>query len=185
MKKLAVILVISICSFVTVVSAQVSVFSKLSLESGKIAPTVTICGSRPISNKVGFTYFGLVNQNWAEAQLGASYSPASFVQFGLSCGLEQNPSLFRAGGSLWFGINKTSFLALAEKGSGFENYWYKITLSQKISEKISLGIRAWRYNGIGPLFEFKHKSLKFWAMPTTSFLKDGGRNVMFGLDVKI
>lgn len=168
-----------------VVSAQVSVFSKLSLESGKVTPTMTIFGSKPISEKVGFTYFALVNQGWAEAQLGLSYSPVSFVQFGLSCGLEQNPSLFRTGGSVWLGKGKTYFLTLLEKGKGAENYWYKITLNQKISEKFSLGLRAWRYNGIGPVVEYKTKALKLWVMPTTKFCGDGGRNIMFGVDVKI
>ncbi len=181
-KVIAVVLMVVLCS---AVSAQVSIFSKVSLETGKIVPTATFFGSKPILNQVSFTYFALVNQGWAEAQLGLSYSPASFVQFGLSCGIEQNPSLFRTGGSIWLGTGKTSFLTLLEKGEGSENYWYKITLSQKISEKCSLGLRAWRFNGIGPVLEFKHKSLKFWAMPTTSFMKDGGKNIIFGVDVKI
>lgn len=183
MKKV-IVLVVALCS-VIVVYSQVSVFSKLSLESGKMVPTVTICGSRPISSKVGFTYLALVNQSWAEAQLGMSYSPTKSVKIGFSWGIEQKPSLIRTGSSLFLVKGKISFLALVEKGEGKENFWYKITLAQAISEKTTLGLRAWRYVGIGPVFEYKFKSLKLWVMPTTSFLKDGGRNVVFGVDVKI
>lgn len=183
MKKVMFLVVFCLVSFS--VMSQVSIFSKVSLETGKIVPTVTICGQKPISSKVSFTYLALVNQTWAEAQVGLSYAPAKFIQLGVSIGLEHNTSLYRTGASLWLGKGKTSFLALAEKGDGRENYWYKVTLNQKISENFSLGLRTWRYIGIGPVATYNFKSLKFWVMPTTMIYGEGGKNIVFGIDVKI
>lgn len=184
MKKLiSIVVVVVFCSIV--VSAQVSVFSKISLESGKVVPTATIFGSKPISSEISFTYFALVKENWAEALIGVNYSIRPSIQFGLSAGLDQTPGLFRAGTSLWIGKGRNSFLALAEKGSGSENYFYKVTLSRRVSEKLNLGLRAWIITGIGPVVEYKYKTVKLWVMPSTKFFGDGGKNVMFGIDVKI
>lgn len=183
MKKLALVIIVVLCS--VVVFSQVSFFSKVSLESGKMTPTATIFGTKLISSKVNFTYFALVNQNWAEALVGVNYSIRPSIQFGLSVGLDQTPSLFRAGTSLWIGKGKNSFLALAEKGSGSENYFYKVTLSRRVSEKLNLGLRAWIITGIGPVVEYKYKTVKLWVMPSTKFFGDGGKNIMFGIDVKI
>ncbi|MBN2854585.1 hypothetical protein JXK06_03600 [Patescibacteria group bacterium] len=180
MKKLIVFIflfIISIYSF-----AQVSVFTKYS--EGKLSPCATIFGTKPISEKVNFTYFALVSEGWAETQLGFNYAPLNWISVGLSCGFEQNPALFRVGGSIWFGKGKTSFLTLLEKGSGPNNYWYKSTVAYKCSDALSLGVRAWRFNGLGPLVEYKVKDLKFWIMPAYEFEKNNS-NLLVGVDIKI
>ncbi|NCN99611.1 hypothetical protein GW920_00565 [Candidatus Falkowbacteria bacterium] len=179
MKKsiIFILLLVSSVSF-----AQVSVFTKYS--DGKLAPCATIFGTKPINDKVSFTYFALVSEKWAETMLGVAYSPISWAQIGLNCGFEQNPALFRVGGSIWLGKGKTSFLTLLEKGDGQDNYWYKSTLAYKATSSLSLGVRAWRFNGVGPLVEYKVKDFKFWIMPAYEFEKNNS-NLIVGIDIKI
>lgn len=179
MKKLifSIFLLVSVSSF-----AQVSIFTKYS--EGKLSPCATIFGTKPISEKMNFTYFALISESWAETQLGASYSPFNWISVGLSCGFEQNPALFRVGGSIWLGQGKTSFLTLLEKGDGPKNYWYKSTISYKATDKLNLAIRAWRFNGIGPVLEYKAKDLKIWIMPAYDFEKENS-NLLIGLDIKL
>lgn len=179
MKKsiIFILLLVSSVSF-----AQVSVFTKYS--DGKIIPCATIFGTKPINDKVSFTYFALVQEKWAETMLGVAYSPVNWAQIGLNCGFEQNPALFRVGGSIWLGKDKISFLTLLEKGDGHDNYWYKSTLAYKATDNLSLGARAWRFNGIGPLVEYKVKDFKFWIMPAYEFEKNNS-NLIVGVDIKI
>jgi len=184
MKKLM-ILVVLIFSVVSTFS-QVSVFTKFS-DNGTISPCATIFGTKEIATKIDFTYFSLVQKGWAEVMLGASYAPASWVSIGLNCGLEQLGELsFRTGGSLWLGKDKTSFLALVEKGNGNDNYWYRITGSYNLSKSFNIGARAWRFTGIGPLFEYKTGGMvsKIWAMPAYN-TKTNGKNLIVGVDFAI
>jgi len=171
------LLVASVSSF-----AQVSVFTKYS--EGKLAPCATIFGIKPINEKISFTYFALVSEKWAETMLGVAYSPTNWAQIGLNCGFEQNPALFRVGGSIWLGKGKTSFLTLLEKGDRSDNYWYKSTLAYKCTNSLSLGVRAWRFNGVGPVVEYKVKDFKFWIMPAYEFEKNNS-NLVVGIDIKI
>ncbi len=147
--------------------AQLNVYADYS--GGKLTPTTTFFGVKKMSEKISLSYFSLVKEKWAEAQLGIIYQPAEWVQLGLSCGIEQKSSLFRTGSMLWFGSGDFSFLALVEEGIGADNYWYQITGEEKINSNISLGLRAWRYEGIGPLFEYKLKEVKLWLMPSYDF----------------
>lgn len=183
MKKLIVSLIIALFSFSSLF-AQVSLFTKFS--NGKVIPCATIFGTKMINEKIGFTYFALVNQKWAETYVGLSYSPEKWINIGLSAGIEQSPALYRLASSLWLGSGKTSFLLLTEKGDGQNNYWYKATLAYKVSEKLDLGLRAWRYNGIGPVVGYKIKELnsKIWAMPAYN-LEDGNKNLIVGVDITI
>ena len=169
--------VVSISSF-----AQVSVSTKYS--EGTLSTCATIFGTKSISEKLSFTYFALVSEKWAETMLGVAYSPADWAQIGLNCGFEQNPALFRVGGSIWLGKEKTSFLTLLEKGDGPDNYWYKSTIAYKCTNSLSLGVRVWRFNGVGPVVEYKLKDLKFWVMPAYEFEKNNS-NLIVGLDIKI
>ena len=166
--------------------SQVSVFTKFS-ETGKVTPCVTIFGTKPIVDKVNLTYFSLVQEGWAEAQLGLAYSPTTWSNVGLSCGFEQlNGISFRTGCSLWIGKDKTSFLFLGEKGQGADNYWYKTSLMQNLSKNFNLGVRAWRFTGIGPLVEYKTGKLisKIWAMPAYNF-EASAANLVIGFDIKM
>lgn len=140
--------------------------------------------TKPIVDKVSFTYFALVQEKWAETMIGAAYAPVGWLEIGINAGFEQNPSLFRTGASIWLGNGQVSFLTLLEKGAGQDNYWYKSTLSWKALPELSLGVRAWRFNGIGPLIEYKFNELKFWLFPAHDFEKNTS-NIIAGIDIKL
>jgi len=59
--------------------------------------------------------------------------------------------MLRFGSFVWLGKGRTSFTALVEKGFGKRNYWYKVTFNQNLG-RLDLGLRGWRYVGIGPPF---------------------------------
>lgn len=168
------------------VNAQATFFTKIS--DGKITPCVTIYGTKPLteSGKIGFTYFGLVQENWADAQFGLYYNPTAWSQIGLSCGIEQKSELFRTGGFVWLGKDNTSFVALLEKGFGKDNYWYKITLNQKVGN-FDLGLRGWRYTGFGPVVQYKigKTGLKAWVMPALGLFESPKNSIVLGIDFKI
>ena len=186
MKKLIIIALVALFSAISV-SSQVSVFTKFS-DNGTTTPCATIFGTKKLADKTSFTYFALVTDGWAEAMLGASYAPEAWVSLGLNCGLEQQPEhmSFRAGGSLWLGKGSMSLVALVEKGEGSENYWYKTTAAYSLSKSISIGARAWRFTGFGPLFEYKTGKMisKIWVMPAHNF-ENNMNNLVVGIDIKI
>lgn len=178
---------------ILVVIMSFSLFSQFSLytkysEGGKLAPGAAIFGTKPIVNQVNFTYFILVQEKWGEAMVGIAYSPTNWLEIGANCGFEQNPSLFRTGASIWVGNGQVSFLTLLEKGAGKDNYWYKSTISCKplpaTLPALSLGVRAWRFNGVGPLIEYRLQDLKFWLLPAYDFEKNVS-NLLAGIDIKL
>jgi hypothetical protein len=184
MKKL----IVSIAAFfvITTVYSQATIYGKIS--SGKVTPCATIFGKKAFneSGNIGFTYFGLIQENWAEAQFGLYYNPTSWSQLGLSAGIEQNSKLLRTGGFIWLGKNNTSFVALLEKGAGEDNYWYKITINQKVGN-FDLGLRGWRYTGFGPIFQYKigKTGLKVWTMAAFGLFESTNNSMVVGLDLKI
>ncbi|QQR50266.1 hypothetical protein IPF86_04305 [Candidatus Nomurabacteria bacterium] len=188
MKKLFIFLAIVKYLFLPLfVSGQVQVYGRYTLD-GTIEPDVNVFISKPFSDssKFSFTSFTLVEQNWAEALVGLSYSPKSWLNIGLSAGIEHNPALYRFAGSVWLGKDRSSLLFLWEKGDGNDNYWYKTTALYDISTKVSLGAIAWRFHGIGPVAIYNVRKLdsKFWVMPAHDFEFNENR-VMFGVDIGI
>ncbi|HVY36243.1 MAG TPA: hypothetical protein VG982_03160 [Candidatus Paceibacterota bacterium] len=183
MKKFFLFVIVNI--FIFRATSQVEVYGRYT-EGGKVAPDINVYGEKKISKKISLTYFTLVEEKWAEALIGTSYSPTDWFSAGISAGIEQNPALFRMAGSLWFGKGKTSLLLLGEKGSGPDNYWYKTTLSYKFSDKFSFAARAWRYHGVGPVATFFIKKLasSIWIMPAYDFEVDK-KKLVFGFDIKI
>lgn len=167
MKKIIVLSIIIFFGFRSY--SQLEVYGRYT-QGGKVDPDINLYGEKKLfsdSSKFSLTYFALVEQTWAEGLVGISYSPKEWVSFGFMAGVEQSPALYRFLGSLWLGKDKTSFLALVEKGDGTDNYWYKITASYKATKKLTLGLRAWRYNGVGPVgtVELTKLSSRIWIMP--------------------
>lgn len=183
MKKL--ITFIAVVFIYVSASAQATFFTKIS--DGKVTPCATIYGTKSLtqSGKIGFTYFGLVQESWAEAQFGLYYNPTTWSQIGLSCGIEQKSELLRTGGFVWLGKGNTSFVALVEKGFGKDNYWYKITFSEKVGN-FDLGLRGWRYTGFGPVVQYKigKTGLKAWVMPAVGWFESSQNSIVLGLDFK-
>lgn len=113
------------------------------------------------------TFFGLVEQKWSEALIGAKYSPSGLFSVGANIGIEQGTNDPRFSASVWTGKGKTSFFIWGELGSGKDNYLYKANLFHKYSDVFTLGITAWRFHGVGPNFRFVIPKLSstIWALP--------------------
>lgn len=183
MKKLVIFLALILGCLYT--SAQVEIYGRYTI--GKtIEPDINIYGVKKISEKFSFTYFALIEKNWAETCLGFAYSPKEWVSIGLSAGIETNPAIYRLAGSIWFGKGKTSLLILGEKGDGKDNYWYKTVLSYKISEAFTVGAIAWRFHGVGPIVKYtpKKSDLTFWFLPAYD-PEFKAKRLIVGLSVKI
>jgi len=185
MKKLISLLVLAVILALSTTSySQVQIFGKLS--DDKVTPDINIFGVKKISEKVSFTYFGLIEEKWSEGLIGVSYSPSEFVTLGVGAGIESNPALYRLCASVWVGKGNTSLLILGEKGDGRTNYWYKATADYKISENFSAGLIAWRFTGIGPVANLTIKKLdsKLWLFPAYDF-ESKKPSLTLGLDIKI
>jgi hypothetical protein len=138
---------------------------------GSVEPNINYAGLKKITEKISLTFFGLVEQKWGEALIGAKYSPSNSFSVGASIGIEHGTNSPRFGASMWTGKGKMSFLILGELGSGTANYLYKANLFHKYSEQFTLGVTAWRFHGAGPNFRFTIPkiSLTIWAMPAYDF----------------
>ncbi len=165
MKTIFALLLISFISLPFVSFAQLDVFVKYT-EDGSITPDINYYGSKKISEKVSLTYFGLIEKTWGEALVGVSYTPVKYLSIGTMVGIEHGSDKPRYFGSVWTGKGNTSLLLMAEKGKGSDNYWYRANLYQKLSDEFTLGVTAWRFNGVGPNLRYTvKKSVTVWAMP--------------------
>lgn len=150
--------------------AQLEMYGRYT-PSGSVEPNINYSGSKKITEKISLTYFGLVEQKWSEALIGATYSPSKSFSIGASTGIEHGTNSPRFGASIWTATGKTSFLILGELGAGKDNYLYKSNLFYKYSDLFTLGVTAWRFHGIGPNFRFTipKLSLTVWSMPAYDF----------------
>ncbi|MDA3802662.1 MAG: hypothetical protein PF488_02055 [Patescibacteria group bacterium] len=163
--------------------AQISIYSNFTGES--LRPTVIIANQKSLSDygSFGLNYYTLVNQNWAEVQVGFYKNSFDWLSWGFSLGLEQNEKPLRAGSMLCLFNTKNTFLALMEKGYGRNNYWYDITAWHRFNSDIRIGFRAWRFTGVGPIMEFSipNSNLSLWFIPAYDF-EAQDQNIVFGLN---
>jgi hypothetical protein len=98
---------------------------------GKHEPNINYFGSKKLSHRFALTYFGLLEHQWGEALVGASYAPLPSLILGLSAGIEHGTTSPRYSASIWTGNKTTTFAALWELGEGKSNYLYKANLFYK------------------------------------------------------
>ena len=167
MKRLLVLLLISL-PFLA--QAQLEVYARYTAR-GTVEPNINYFGSKKITEKISLTFFGLVEQKWSEALIGATYSFSNSFNIGASAGIEHGTHSPRYGASLWTGKGKTSFSILGELGSGKANYLYKANLFHKCTDQFTFGATAWRFHGVGPNFRFGIPRLAstIWLMPAYDF----------------
>jgi hypothetical protein len=153
---------------------------------GTVEPNVNYFGSKKITEKISLTFFGLVEQKWSEALIGATYSPSKSFSIGASTGIEQGTNSPRFGASMWTGKGKTSFAVLGELGSGKDNYLYKANLFHKYTDQFTLGVTAWRFHGVGPNLRYSIPKLSstIWSMPAYDFEANNSK-LMVGLSVNM
>lgn len=182
MKKILILLLISLPSLA---QAQLEAYGRYTA-GGSVEPNINYAGSKKITAKIALTFFGLVEQKWSEALIGASYSPSTSFTVGASAGIELGTNSPRFGASIWTGKGKTSFLILGELGSGKDNYLYKANLFHKCTDRFTLGATAWRFHGVGPNFRFAIPKLSstIWVMPAYDFEANGSK-LMVGVSVNM
>jgi hypothetical protein len=163
MKKMLILLLISVPLGVY---AQLETYGRFTA-GGSVEPNVNYNGVKKITEKISLTFFGLIEQKWSEALIGASFSPSPSFSIGASTGIEHGTSQPRFAASMWTGGQKTSLSVLGELGSGKGNYLYKANLFHQYTNRFTLGVTAWRFHGIGPNFRFAvpKRSSTIWIMP--------------------
>jgi len=153
---------------------------------GSLEPNINYFASKKITGKISLTFFGLVEQKWSEALIGASYAPSNSFSFGASMGIEQGTSSPRFGASMRTEKRATIFSILGELGSGKDNYLYKANLFHKYTDRFTLGVTAWRYHGVGPNLRFTLPKLSatIWSMPAYD-LEATKAKLMVGVSVNM
>ncbi len=135
--------------------------------SEKITPVINFSTGKKFNDKIGISFFSLVSANgWAEAYFGPTFSPTKNSQLSFSAGIETGGNNFRMGMSAFVAFQpRITFLLVAEKGDGRDNYWYHSQLMKNWS-KVSSGLMIRRFAGMGPRVEFKiYEGFSLWAAP--------------------
>lgn len=170
MKKYLVLLAVMLplCAF-----AQLEVYDRYTA-GGKHEPNINYFGSRKLTDRVSLTYFGLLEHQWGEALVGASYAAAPSLILGISAGIEHGTTSPRYSASIWTENERTTFAALWELGAGKSNYLYKANLFYKYTKEFTIGATAWRKHGVGPNFRYTiaHVKSTLWFMPAYDFDAD-------------
>jgi len=167
MKKILILLLISL-PFLA--QAQLELYGRHTAD-GSVEPNINYFVSKKITEKISLTFFGLIEQKWSEALIGATYAPSTSFSIGASTGIEHGTSSPRFGASIWTGKGKTSLSILGELGSGKDNYLYKANLFHKYTDHFTLGVTAWRFHGVGPNIRFTipQFSSTLWVLPAYDF----------------
>lgn len=184
MKK--VICLLTLIVFAYVADAQVEIYGRHT-DDGKVAPDLNIFVTKRISEKFDFTYFGLVEKNFSQSQVGFMCSPKSWLVTGMSVGIENSSTIYRFGVSCILHDSLNTMIFLVEKGDGSNNFWYKCMLLHQMSDVVTIGlVPGWRYQGSGIYMGYDIKKLDavVWVVPAIDFeFKE--RKLMFGINIKI
>jgi len=191
MKK---VLFIAIAAFLfaTATAQSLETFVKFD-QNGKLAnKDVNMFFSIPLSkdttsfwSHMKFGSFILVEPEWGEQNFGFEYAHKWFA-VGLYAGYEQNPHIYRGCATLWLGKGRFSSFTAFELGGGKDNWWYRNITKYKASDKVSVGFQGWRFNGLGPIVEYKViNHVNVWVNPVWDPEKDNDSNkaVIVGLGV--
>jgi len=178
-------LVLLFISLPFLAQAQLETYGKYTA-GGSVEPNINYFGSKKITEKISLTFFGLIEQKWSEALIGAGYSPSNSFSIGASIGIEHGTNSPRFGAGIRTGKGKTSFSVLGELGNGKDNYLYKANLFYKYADQFTLGVTAWRFHGAGPNFRFTIPKLAstIWTMPAYDFEANKSK-LMIGVNVNM
>lgn len=116
-------------------------------------------------SNIGFYYFTLLNENWAQAYAGLIFKPSEWLSLSVGAGMEVNKNPYRFNVSMQIIKNKINFLQIYEYGgSGF---WYNLIFNYKVHEQNSIGLILKRYYGLGLNYEheFKNFPISFIISP--------------------
>jgi hypothetical protein len=159
------LILLGIILFTQTAHCQNWVEERTYVSEGAVIPRIDGLLTGHIKGNFGsFTWFQ-IQQGYAEAYGGATYSPKSWMQLALGVGIEEDKHPARIGSYIWMGKGPVSVLAVFEDGgSGF---WYKVEATYQTKSKFAVGFLSERYHGTGPKMEFSvpRTALKLWCAP--------------------
>jgi hypothetical protein len=167
-KSISKLLIIAIISLnISNLSAQTEKYAFIEVENlsnisyeSYLQPQINLYSSSIKSDsKLGFYYFGLINEYWGQAYAGLLYNPSDWFSIGVGAGLEVDDNPYRFNLSMFINKNKFSLTQIYEYGgSGF---WYNIIADYRIAEQTKMGIVFRRYYGLGINYEHGFKNSPF------------------------
>ncbi len=115
------------------------------------SPWINGLVSHKLDEKLGIYAWFQIGEGWAQAYVGPTYSPSSWLQVGAGVGLEQADNPERFGTFVWMGRGRCSLLSLYEDGGG--DHWYKSEFNVKATGWLGAGAIVQHMLGVGPRVE--------------------------------
>lgn len=135
------------------------------VSDGGNSPWINGLVSHKLGEKLGTYVFFQVGEGWAQAYMGPTYSPKSWLQVGAGVGLEQADNPVRLGSFVWMGRGRYSLLAIYEDGGG--GHWYKSEFNIKATGWLGAGAIVQHNLGVGPRVELNipRTPVTIWGAP--------------------
>ena len=171
MKTAILVLFLVALSFSSVAQAQHHAFVEIQSGTPEFQEGLTVSGglSYALPEQFAITSFLLVKGGWAEALLGATWSPYSWMTFGASVGGSQASGQldFRTGYMLFLKHQQFSFLGILEVpreaySGNHVGIWYDLNLMYQPLEWLVVGIKDRRPLGMGPMVRFRISPIELW-----------------------
>lgn len=150
------------------------------LADGHLQPTLDLSTGKAFSEHFGWSAFFLSCEGWSEGLVGPTVSPTSWLQVGVSAGIESDPKVTRFGSFVWAGSDRASFVLVHEDGGS--GIWTKSVAKYNVtggaSDQLSVGAHYQTSLGLGPHIEMGPKPVTVWL---TWFPKGDGTNAILGV----
>jgi hypothetical protein len=137
-------------------------FTEIQMPTDVTAITMDGGVTTSLTEEWGLGVFFLVTRAWAEAYVGPSFSPTTWIQLCLQAGIQQAGDGVepRFALSAWVGGGAFSMFSIVEFDlNGSDGLWYDMTPRWNATDWLDIGIKARRFVGIGPMVDV--------AIPTT------------------
>ena len=166
-------LIIVALSFPSVARAQNHSFVEIQSGTPEFYQGLTLSGglSYALPHKLSITSFLLVKGKWAEALVGATWSPWAWLKLGASIGGSQGPDGLdlRTGYMLFMKESQFSFLGIIEVPrqaytGEHDGIWYDFNLMYQPLKWLVVGIKDRRPLGVGPMVRFRLSPVELWMV---------------------
>ncbi|MBI2064184.1 MAG: hypothetical protein HYT66_00515 [Candidatus Yanofskybacteria bacterium] len=139
---------------------------------GEISPWTNSLVSRKFDEKLGMFVLSQNGERWAQAYVGPTYSPSSWLQVGAGLGIEQADNPVRLGSFVWMGRGRYSLLSIYEDGGS--GHWYKSELNIKAAGWLGAGAIVQHMLGVGPRVELNipRTPVMVWGAPLYDWSMD-------------
>lgn len=129
-----------------------------------------------INDRLSFSAWFLLSEEYSEGYAGVSYTPKAWVSVSGQIGLETAENPLRVAGTIWLGKNRESLLIILEGGGS--GRWHKVEYNHRLGAGFSAGYLDQAFKGRGPRGEFEKGKAKIWG--AILWGKDG-KNALVGV----